>query len=525
MKKALILSVMILLGCCTMNAAVKKVALRVLYVGGSPEFDTIGNRDADSTVVAKSAQERTASFDAYLRQYFTIVKSINAKDYTPEMSKHYDVTIIDGTPKPIEIKKYTINTKWGEREMQDKIYFPKDFDRPVLTIAEAGEKVGRGSGIKSDWYCLCLHADAHSSVSGHPIFQGPFKVNLNWMVKETPYPAKHEYYYFSDKPIPDSIPMWRVQNTDTPETRNYRIGMVARPWGFTDSPDCEYISSGVCDKTIDAVAIGRHANFFHWGFSASPKYLTEQGKTVLANAIAYIAKYAGHKPIARKWNDRIATKSYVKELRYLASREGWKSLSEITEKSNEQMKHFADSIKQVIERGGTVSEMEKMYAQYEPEPPMSYEQFLQRYQDKLFDQFGTDEQRYFDYYDQNLDYFYGGQGSYELTIDEDCKQLGIAVGDKRLLDKAISLWEEGSKAQASIPAGQLTNPQHQDKIDMAKRLLYRYTLLRFATPQEWRSWYNTYGDRLFWTESGGWLFLINTEDPNIPGNDYAVIGK
>ena len=125
MKKAFILSVMILLGCCTMNAAVKKVALRVLYVGGSPEFDTIGDRDADSTEVAKSAQERTASFDAYLRQYFTIVKSIHAKDYTPEMSKHYDVTIIDGTPKPIEIKKYTINTKWGEREMQDKIYFPK----------------------------------------------------------------------------------------------------------------------------------------------------------------------------------------------------------------------------------------------------------------------------------------------------------------------------------------------------------------------------------------------------------------
>ena len=113
---------MILLGCCTMNAAVKKVALRVLYVGGSPEFDTIGDRDADSTEVAKSAQERTASFDAYLRQYFTIVKSIHAKDYTPEMSKHYDVTIIDGTPKPIEIKKYTINTKWGEREMQDKIF-------------------------------------------------------------------------------------------------------------------------------------------------------------------------------------------------------------------------------------------------------------------------------------------------------------------------------------------------------------------------------------------------------------------
>ena len=514
---------MILLGCCSMDAAVKKVALRVLYVGGSPEFDTMGNRDADSLEIVKSAQERTASFDAYLRQYFTTVKSINARDYTPELSKHYDVTIIDGRPQPIEVKKYIEHTKWGDREMQDKIYFPKDFDRPVLTIAEAGENVGRGSGIKSDWYCLCLEADAHSSVRDHQIFQGPFKVNLNWETKETPYPAKHEYYYFSDEPIPDSIPMWRVQNTA--DIRGYRIGMVARPWGFTDSPECEYISSGVCAKTIDAVAIGRHANFFHWGFSGSPKHLTEDGKAVLANAIAYIAKFAGHRPIARKWNEHIATKAYVKEKRFLASKEGWKSFEAITAKSNEQMKHFADSINQVIAQGGQVTEMEKMYAQFEPEPEKTYEEFLQRYNDDLFPQFGTDEQKYLDYYDRNAPYFYGGKGSYELTIDEDCKQLGIAVGDKRLLDKAISLWETASKAQANIPAGQLTNPQHQDKIDMAKRLLYRYTLLRFATPQEWRSWYRTYGDRLFWTESGGWLFMVNTEDPNIPGNDYAVIGK
>lgn len=36
--------------------------------------------------------------------------------------------------------------------------------------------------------------------------------------------------------------------------------------GFEDSPEAEVISSGVCAKSLDAVAIGRHGNFFHWGF-------------------------------------------------------------------------------------------------------------------------------------------------------------------------------------------------------------------------------------------------------------------
>lgn len=505
MKRILLSMLLVLMGCVVMSAAIKKTALRVLYVGGSPEFDTIGSRESDSDKISESAKERTAAFDKLLREYFTVVKSIDAKDYKPEMSKNYDVTIIDGRPQPYKVNKYKMMTKWGERDMEDRIYFPDDFDRPVLTIAEAGENVGRGNGIKTDWYCLCLDADAHSWVKDHPIFKGPYQVNLNVEIKPTPDPAKNEYAYFIDYPIPDSIPMWRVQNTDPRKTPGYRIGMVSRPWGFTDSPDCEVISSGVCAKTIDAVAIGRHANFFHWGFSASPTYMTEQAKPVFINAIIYISKFAGKKPLARKWNEHIATKSYIKEKRYLASKEGWKSFEEMTEKSNKQMQHFSDSLKDLQAQGKEIPEMYKPYLQFRPQPKQSYEEFLQRYNDDLFPQFGTDEQKYLDYYDKNRDYFYGGKGSYELSIDEDAKSLGIAIGDKKLLDAAIRLWET------------------KQDVEKAKRLLYRYTLCRFATPDEFRSWYDTYKDQLFWTESGGWFYMVNTENPLIPGNNYKVI--
>ena len=62
-------------------------------------------------------------------------------------------------------------------------------------------------------------------------------------------------------------------------------------------------------------------------------------------------------------------------------------------------------------------------------------------------------------------------------------------------------------------------------MDKAKRVLTRYTLCRFATPQEWRDWYETNKDRIFFTESGGWFFMVNTRDLSVPGNDYRMRGQ
>lgn len=51
--------------------------------------------------------------------------------------------------------------------------------------------------------------------------------------------------------------------------------------------------------------------------------MTEEAKTVFANAIVYISRFAGQKPFVRKYNDRIATREYVKEQLYLSTREAW----------------------------------------------------------------------------------------------------------------------------------------------------------------------------------------------------------
>lgn len=475
--------------------APEKQDLRVLYVGGTPEVDNfLGGLPADQ--LAESVAARMQAFERFLNDYFTHVTVVNAKDYTQQMSDDYDVTVLDGIPNPI-------TPRITDREKGIYLqagYFTEDFDRPVLTIAEVGDRTGRRIGIKNDWYCLCLDADAHSWRPEHPIFHGPFDVTMTVVDKPTPEDAYHYPYYY-DGPLPDKLPMWRVQTAGFADTPGFRIGMVARPWGYEDSPDAEYISSGVCQKTLDAVAIGRHGNFFHWGFAASPDYMTEEAKPVLANAIVYISQFAGQKPIARKYNDRMATREYLKELRYLLTREYYEERLKSDAEWAEQMAQEQKAAKEKQARGEKLTPQETQMLGFTPSNEQkSFEEHLQRYGKAFYDMFGTDIPAYGRFFDENYDYFYGGEGTYELVVDEDVKSLGIPNYDQRLIDAAIGLLERGVDT------------------DRMRRILARYTLVDFPTAEGWREWYEANKERLFFTESGGWLFLVDSREPGV--NDY-----
>ena len=483
--------------CSFAQAQIQKSDLRVLYVGGS------ANTSVSDTIALKNEVcERMASFEEMLKRYFRTVKVVDAKDYHYSMSEQYDVTVIDGIPRPILPGERGKHSSGRMVVTKAAGYLPEDFDRPVLFIAEMGERLGRRIGLKIDWYCLCLDAEAHSIRMEHPIFHGPFPVNLTMQMRPTPSDAFH-YAYFMDSPLPDSIPMWRVQTKGYMSQNGYRAGMVSRPWGFADSPDVEYISSGVCAKTLDAIALGRHGNFFHWGFVSSPADLTEEAQTVLANAIVYIAGFAGQTPIARKYVDRVATREYIKELKYFATKAGWQEREALQKEFEQIMLKMKENAQMKQKKGEKLNKEEELDLSYMPDKPLLYADFLKQYQKELFDRFGENEMAYIDYYDRNYDYFYGGEGIYKLTIDEDVKSLGIPNNDQRLLDQAISMLEKGTD------------------VAKANRILMRYTLCRFTTPKEWRDWFETNKKRLFFTEAGGWLFMVNTRDA-VAGNDYHV---
>jgi len=142
---------------------------------------------------------------------------------------------------------------------------------------------------------------AHAGSLEHEIFTKPFKVEPKFTYFETPY-NYHDRHLGDDK-LPDSMKVWLIQNTGK------RYGsVVARSYGFTDSPDAEALVLGFnTGKEYGAVGIGRHGNFLQWGYWAPPSQMTEAGKKLFLNCIQYIHKFEGKPPLIRRasshrWN-------------------------------------------------------------------------------------------------------------------------------------------------------------------------------------------------------------------------------
>jgi len=497
----LFLSAFFIICCLTgfAQGSVKTENLRILYVGGSANWDKAYFPDAEAK--NKDVIVRMESFEKMLKQYFSTVKVVNAIDYEQGMSYDYDVTVMDGVFPKIAPQETVKDTTGKIVSYKPAVYLTEDFDRAMLFIGETGETIGRGIGLKTDWYCLCLDAYALNFRKEHPIFNSPFPVKMTIETRPTPEDAFH-YEYFLGHKTPLELPMWRVQTKGYMTDQGFRIGMVSRPWGFEDSPDAESISSGVCQKTLDAVAIGRHGNFFHWGFAASPEYLTKEAQTVLANAIFYINKFNGKGVIARKYQDRRATREYLKELKYYASEECYLNSLISTRQYDRKMLEMRKVAEEKKKNGVKLSGLEESSLNYVTQPEPAKAEFLEKRMKSYYPLFGTDNLAYIRYFDENKDYFYGENGTYKITIDEDVKSLGIPYYDRRLLDKCIGMLEK------------------EQDVEKANRILDRYTLCDFKNPAEWRAWYNKYKDKIFFTETGGYYFMVDSYDKNVEGNDY-----
>ena len=117
MKNLFCLCILLLIGSMQMSRAsdkIEKQPLKVLYVGGSADIQVLNETISDSTALRKSIADRTAAFGEMLRQYFQTVKVVAAEDWTPEMSRAYDVTVMDGRPKAIK-------PAWQEKDASGKV--------------------------------------------------------------------------------------------------------------------------------------------------------------------------------------------------------------------------------------------------------------------------------------------------------------------------------------------------------------------------------------------------------------------
>lgn len=499
MRQKLIVLLVLLSSFCLVQAQ-KKQDLSVLYVGYSPEKEMPAKTPTSWTSAERFAKEyktRMPAFVDYLNQYFTKVESVDCREYTADLSAKFDVTVFDEDVKPVKERVYERDPKTGATlKYEPAVFLPEDYNYPSVFIGHPAANMGSSLGTKLDWYCLCLDRHAHHTKLDHDIFKGPFKVNPTIKNRPTPKPILKSWDGVN---MPAEIPMWEVNKEGYHDGKGYRIGMVARGWGFEDSPDAEIISSGECDKQKTAVALGRHGNHFLWGFAGSPDYMTDEAKQVFANAIVYTYKHKDERFIAKKYNTRIATKVYVDELLFYTTRKSYDGTVKFYKDWNASMSQKAKEVKEKQANGETLSNEEKMMLGFQPQPILTREQYLQKNigRNSWSKVTGLDTVKVVAFLKENRPYFYSQpDGFYDLRVDEDAKSLGIANTDIKILDAAITLLEQGKD------------------IKKADRLLWRYTIEDFATAKEWRGWFNKYRNKMFFTQSGGYVWLINDPEAN-----------
>jgi hypothetical protein len=270
-------------------------------------------------------------------------------------------------------------------------------------------------------------------VPTHEIFQKPLPVNFQWEERPTPENYRH---WPGGENLGKTIKVWKVQTRNSPEIDP---GLVSDPYGFEDSPDAEAIASGINSKGPTAVALGRHGNFFLWGFSGQPSDMTPEARKCFVNSVCYIKKFDGQRPLVRKDGQ---------------SRQ-WALI-------------FAAHVSTIKDE--TVLE--------------------QLFPEELRKRFGADAEKYRKYYQDNLEYLRASSPTGMFTVDEDVKGLGLSNRKVELLDRCVSLLEKG------------------ENVDVALRVLKRYTGESFAEAREWKAWLEKNRGQLFFSDAGGFKFFV-----------------
>lgn len=325
----------------------------------------------------------------------------------------------------------------------------------------------------------------------HEIFRTPNKVELT--ITEQPTPTSYANYP-EGRTLGKTMPMWRVQTEGYTTHPGQLVGIVSRDAGFLDSPDAEWISGGVNSKGPNAVALGRHGNFFHWGFAASPTYMTAEAKDVFVNAVHYIAGFDGQTPIARKVSGTMM-RSAIDAAILSMSEEGYAKTVARYAAIREQRERQAAAIRERIEAGEEVSDMDRRIAKMPPvATPGRIDRARRLVSPEVVKQLDADPEKIASYLRRVKPYMHP-TGWYTLAVDPDLEAIGIGSADISMLDKAIALLasdEEKARGQ---------------------RLLTRYTAQTFSSAAEWSDWLAANRERLFFTEAAGYKWLVDTIEP------------
>lgn len=319
----------------------------------------------------------------------------------------------------------------------------------------------------------------------HPVFHAPHNIDLTFQDLATPDSYK---IYPAGADLGETLPMWQVQTEGYSDAEGMLIGTVS--YDLSNSPDGEFISGGKNAKGPNSMAIGRQGSILHWGFAASPTYMTDEAKLVFVNSICYIHQFKGQRAFVKQGST--LTRESIDFLLYQLSDQGAEAWREYTEqkaaaqlafrKAAQERKSLGERLSDLVE-----AQLKRAIATWDQTD------VLDRFPEELQAEFGDDIPRYVEFYDRNRRYLYA-EPSVEfgpLLVDEDAKELGIANNELALLDKCVELLLADSADER------------------ANRLLRRYTEESFQTAEQWQAWLDANRDFLVFSEESGFKFLVD----------------
>jgi hypothetical protein len=123
-------------------------------------------------------------------------------------------------------------------------------------------------------------------------------VEVDLALEQTPTPEHYADWTFDELPatLPTLAILAEEQGPHVPAAEGEEgpvPGLVTSGAGFADSPDAEVIAGGLHSKGADYVAIGRQGHVLMWGFAGTPDEMTDAGRAVFLNALAYVTRFRG----------------------------------------------------------------------------------------------------------------------------------------------------------------------------------------------------------------------------------------
>jgi hypothetical protein len=291
---------------------------------------------------------------------------------------------------------------------------------------------------------------AHGMRLEHPIFHGPLSVELDMGDIDTP-----EGYrgWPGGDGLPAKLRSWKVQTKSYP---TIDVGVVSDPYGLEDSPDSEWISSGVNSKGPTSMAIGRQGNLFLWGFFAQPSDMTESARCVFVNSIVYMKGFDGAKPIVTAENGSLTS----------------------------------------------AREWALVYAGYARLSPEDRERFVKRlFPQRVLTATGFDATKLEAFYRENLELLHpvvspdedsnGGRAG-QFDVDDECKTLGAGNRSPQFVPKLLERWEK--------------NPNDELCMSLARRYL---DVAPNFEATKLRTWYEENKPFLFFSDRAGFRWLVD----------------